>query len=64
MSPGGPLAILTMLYFAGAMLWPAVRRKLRPAADFDRTTKVIQWSTAAMGITLMVAVGIHWIRVL
>jgi Protein of unknown function (DUF2752) len=64
LNPGGPLAIFTMLYFAGAMLWLAVRRKLRPAADFERTTKVIQWSTAAMGITLIVAVGIHWIRVI
>jgi hypothetical protein len=64
LNPGGPLAILTMLYFAGAMLWLAVRRKLRPSADFERTTRVIQWSTALLGITLVVAVGVHWIRVL
>jgi hypothetical protein len=62
LNPGGPLAILTTLYFAAAMLWLALRRKLRPDADFGKTTKAIQWSTAALGIVLMLAVCLHWIR--
>jgi Protein of unknown function (DUF2752) len=64
LNPGGPLAILTTLYFAAAMVWLALRRKLRPSADFARTTKVIQWSTALLGVALIAAVGVHWIYVL
>jgi hypothetical protein len=64
LNPGGPLAVLTTLYFAAAMLWLALRRRLRPGADLAGTTKAIQWSTAILGIALMAAVCVHWIRVL
>jgi hypothetical protein len=55
LNPGGPLAILTTLYFTGAMLWLALRRG-------TRTVTFIQWSTAALGMVLIAAVCVHWIR--
>ena len=62
LNPGGPLAVLTAVYFAVSMLWLALRRRSRPNEDLKRTTKAIQWSSATLGITLMGAVCVHWIR--
>jgi len=55
MNPGGPLGVLTALYFSLAMFWLALRRG-------RRTVQLIQWSTAALGMLAMVAVFVHWIR--
>lgn len=54
LNPGGPLGVLLMLYFSAAMLWLALRRS-------DRTIRVIQWSTASLGMVLIAAICVHWV---
>lgn len=55
LNPGGPVGVLTVIYFSIAMLWLALRRSAR-------TVTVIQWSTAALGIALIGVVCVHWIE--
>ena len=64
LNPGGPMLVLGILYFSGAMLWLSFRQRLRSRPNLSRTVRRIQWSTAAVGVSLMAVVCVHWIRVL
>jgi hypothetical protein len=54
LNPGGPLGVLLTLYFSAAMLWLGLRRS-------DRTVRVIQWSTACLGMVLIAVMCVHWV---